>query len=110
MGKWRPAERAFSARLAGSFCQALMTLVSWMPERIESTETGSGGTPLETDDCLAGVDREKTVHAQRGKREPAVAPVQSGENPIQAVSRNADFSQRGMELDDVKVWLSIFAH
>jgi hypothetical protein len=75
-----------------------------------SSLTGSGGTPLEMDDGLAGVDRQKTVHAQLGKHEPAVAPVQSGENPIQAVSRNADFSQQGMEVDDVKVWLSKFAH
>jgi hypothetical protein len=59
---------------------------------------------LETDDGRAGVDREKTVNAQRSKREPAVAPVRSGENPIQAVSRNTDFSQRGLEFDDLKVF------
>jgi hypothetical protein len=34
--------------------------------------------------------------------EPAVAPVQPGKNPIQAVSRNADFPQRSIESDDVK--------
>jgi REP element-mobilizing transposase RayT len=59
---------------------------------------------LETDDGRAGVDREKTVNAQRSKREPAVAPVRSGENPIQAASRNTDFSQRGLEFDDLKVF------
>jgi hypothetical protein len=64
---------------------------------------------MEKDDCLAGVGREKTVHAQRGKREPAVAPVQPGKNPIQALSRNADFPPRGMESDDMKDLCQCFA-
>ena len=49
-------------------------------ERIGSAEAGPGGAALETDDGFAGMDRGKTVDAQRGEREPATAPFQSSEN------------------------------
>jgi hypothetical protein len=83
-GRWVPA-RSEEPAWRG-LAEELKAAGPARPERIGSAETGAGRTPLETDDGFPGMDRGKTLDAQRGEREPATAPLQSAENPIQAVS------------------------